>query len=392
METGKTLAVLKAETDALGLEVIGSGKNGRILKKDYVKPLMTYNLIKRYGSMEDVPQNTKFRLSFASPGLVYNYFDLKPKEQEDVWDSKDIWLVEKINGIRGTLIFSKKEKWSLFSRDIDDSTYLWTDYAPKVLDVNITDLDFTGVFDVEIQLGNQDVKERLKELNFEVVSDFQVISALFMLDEPIFNEIVNDFPGLFKFKLIDIYYWDKDVRNKPYRDREKGFNAAIEKLSKVGLTIERPQYCKDPLHKKAFHEGLMKEGAEGTVATFADSPCVLTGQRKRDCMVKIKRSVFPLLLEPDALSDTVDGFISKVVKVDEETGLVHTIEVSAYDDKGKVRRIAVCEGIPLSIRQAGTLQEGAVVELSGTKWTDGLIEFAEVERVRFDKDSGSCIL
>lgn len=393
METGKTLAVLKSECDALGLNVVGSGKNGRILKKDYVKPLMVYNLIQKYGSLEQVPVNVRFRLSFVSPQLAYGYFDLKPKEQEDIWNSKDIWLVEKINGVRATLIYSKSEKWSLFSRDINDTTYLWTDYASRILSGTLGDLTENGVFDVEIQLGNQKVKDVLKTMNYEVVSDFQVISALLMLNNDEFELIRREFPDdLFRFKLIDIYFWVSDARKYPYRERESRFDGCVSTLKKAGINIERPQYCKDPVLKKAFHEGVLKEGGEGTIATFAENPCVLTGQRKKDGMVKIKRSVFPLLLEPDALTDTVDGWVFQVVKTDKETGLVHTIEVMAYDSNGQPKRIAVCEGIPLSVRQSGLLKEGSVVELSGTRWKDGIIEDSEVVRVRFDKEIEQCLL
>jgi len=223
------------------------------------------------------------------------------------------------------------------------------------------------------------------------VSDFQVISALFMLDEANYNQIRAEYKGLFKFKLIDIYFWSGDARKFPYKDREARFDGAIQILKKAGFQIDRPQYCKDTILKKAFHEGIMKSGGEGTIAVFVDKPCNLSGSRKRDEMIKIKRPIFPLLLEPNALTDTVDGWISAVLKKTDD-GMIHTIEVSAMSEQGEIRRIAIVDSIPLSIRQSGLLVEGAVVELSGSKWEKGFIEDAVVERIRFDKEQSSCIL
>jgi hypothetical protein len=393
MDTGKKLSELKDECDALGLVATPSGKSGRLLKKDYVKQLMIYNLKMKYGSLDNIPINVKFRLSFESPQLAYGYFDLKQKEQDDIWDSKDIWLVEKINGVRATMITSKREGWSLFSRDISDHDYLWTDYASRILGSdNLDILPENGVFDVEIQLNNNDVKERLRELNYEVVSDFQVITALLMLSDDDYKAIYEEYPDIFKFKLIDIYFYGKDARKLPYRDRESKFDSCVTALKNLGLKIDRPAYCKDPVLKKAFHEGIMKEGGEGTIATYANNPCVLTGSRKRDGMVKIKRPIFPLLFEPNALKDNVDGWVSKIVKYTKDTELIHTIEVMAHKD-GEDKVVALCEAIPLSVRQSGLLKEGVVVELSGTKWDDeGMIEDSEVVNVRIDRSKETCII
>lgn len=392
MDTGKTLDKLKLEVETLGLNVEPSGKNGKFLKKDYVLSLMTYNLIKRYGSLNDVPLNLKFRLSFVSPQLAYGYFDLKAKEQEAIWNDPKIWLTEKISGIRGTIIYSKKGGWSLFGREISDNDYIWSDYTGRVLPQIIGSLEYAVAVDVEVQLGDPKVYDVIKGLGYEVISDFQVVSTLLMLDEEKFKSVRSQFPHLFKFKLLDVYHWVSDLRKLSYMEREGRFDTAVFELSKVGLSIERPQYCKDPLTKKAFHEGIMKSGGEGTVAVFVDKPCDLSGSRKRDGMVKIKRSIFPLLLEPNALTDTVDGWVSAILKVDERSGLVHTIEVSMLNDRGVDVKVAVTEAIPLSVRQSGLLKIGTVVELSGTKWVDGLVEGAVVERIRFDKDRLQCIL
>ena len=388
METGKNLAQLSGETSDLGLVVIPTGKNGKLMKKDYVKSLMLYNLIKRYGSLEDVPVNLKFRMSFDSPQLAYNYFDLKPKEHDTIWDDPNVWLTEKINGVRGTLVFSKKEGYSVFSRDIDDNDYLWTDYTGKVLGPEIKGLGLDCALDLEIQLGNKEVTGRLKELNYEVVSDFQVISSLFMLDKEIFEQIKKDYPGLFKFKILDVYYWQGDARKYPYKDRASRFDSIVGVMREKGFVIERPQYCTEPVLKKAFHEGIMKQGGEGTIAVFIDKPCNLSGSRRRDEMIKIKRPVFPLLLEPDALTDTVDGWVQEVIYRGE---LLDKLVVYAFDEKGE-KKIATVEAIPLSLRLSGLLKEGTVIEISGTKWEGGLIQNAALERVRFDKEKGSCVL
>jgi hypothetical protein len=400
MRSEKTLPKLEEEVKSLGLYVKPTGKNGKFMKRDYVMALMQHHILMLYGSIDKVPINLKFRLSFESPQLAYNYFDLKPKEQENIWVSENVWLVEKIQGIRGTLIQSIREGWSCYSRDINEKTYIWDNYSERVLDHSIGKLDKNIVVDVELQLANKNVKPLLKEMNFEIETDFQCISALMMIDSDKFNVIAKQCPNLFLYKLIDVYFYETDVRKKAYKEREELFDKIVTELKSVGVLIERPLYCKDPLTKKAFHEGLIKQGAEGTIAVFIDKPCILDGTRGRDEMIKIKKSLFSLMFEKNALTDTVDGWVSKVINSDELTGLVRTIEVSALDNKGAVVVIAVTDAIPLSCRlfsQTGdstprNISEGDVIELSGSVWKEGLIQDATVERIRWDKMPHACTL
>jgi hypothetical protein len=394
METTKTLPLLETEARAYGLAVAGTGAKGRVLKRDYVKALMACNLVRAYGGAAGIPMAIRYRMSFGSPQLLGNYFDMKPEEQEAVWSGDGKWLVEKVDGLRGTLMCTASGQWSLFPREVDPGTYMWPDLAGRLLPPapHLRPLGEAGVFDVEIGLAAQGIRQSLGGTGAEADTDFRAMSALVAMGDRDFAEVAAGHgQPLFWFKLLDVYYWGQDLRGKPYREREAVFGAAVAALQAAGLLASRPAICKEPLHKKAFHEGVLKRGGEGTVAVDIESPCVLDGRRDRHSMAKIKKTVFPSLLDPDALTDTVDGWVSKLGDSDPETGLPLSIQVSALDG-GREAVVAECEAIPLSIRQSGALELGCVVEIDGDRWKGGRVENARVIRIRADKLPSSCTI
>lgn len=392
MDTSKNLAQLEHEVSSLGL-TLGqpSGRNNKYQKKDYLKVLLLYNIIKKYGSINDMPMNLKFRLSFDSPQLASNYFDLKDLEKEDIWNNEDVWLTEKINGIRCTVVYSLHEKWSIFGRDNSEKNYMPVDYTERMVD-SFSDMNVNCAFDFEVQLNNRDVLKKLKELGYECDTDFRAVAALMMMDIEILNIIKKDYHKLFKFKLLDVYYFGQDLRNTSYKVREGYFDMLVNLLTKQGFVISRPNYCKDNITKKAFHEGIMKEGGEGTIAVYTTRPCLLTGARevKKDkYWIKLKKSLFSAMFDPNSLTDTVDGWVSHL-EMNGEYGIIEKLWVSAY--KGdKECEIAEVIAIPLSLRGNLNITEGLVVEISGKRWNDnGSIEEPVLEQIRFDKSKKDC--
>lgn len=392
MESSKSLTQLEQEIKKVKATVgEPTGANGKFLKRDYVIALSLHYLLEKYGELGKVPQNIRARLSFDSPQLLYNYFDLREEQKEDVWNSENVCLVEKINGYRITLVYSQKEKYSFFSREIHEVDYMYLEYSHR-LGVGCGELNCNAILDLELQIGNTEVFKRLKEMGCEVSSQQTSVISLLSLDTERYNTVVQGLTGVWKYKLIDVYnYNGMSLRNTAYKNRRDVFDTVCMDLTKAGITTERPMWCDNVETKKAFHEGLLKSGAEGTVAVFMDKGCSLDGSRKRDTMLKIKASLFAHLFDKTIMTDTVDGWVDDITlhgNIDEH--VVHTIRVCAYDKNGESVVIAVTEAIPLSLRKL--IQMGDVVTLSGERWINGKVTEAIVEEIRYDKQSHSCIL
>jgi hypothetical protein len=388
MEVSKTLKTLAKEIVDFKITLPDPIKGDKYMKRDYVQALVLYHLNMKYGSLTNVPMNIKFRLSFESPQLVGSYFDLNLNDQESIWIDDNKWLVEKINGIRGTLILTKAGT-NCFSRDLNENSYGFEDYYQRLsYKESILPLEGNRCLDVEIILANQEIISDLRKLTYDVANNFQAVAALMTMPMEQFAALKEKHNKLFKLKLIDVYYYNTDIRKLSYSERERYFDKAIQELNSIGFQVSRPMICKDNNLKKAFHEGIIKEGGEGTIVVNTIMPCDLTGGRKKDQWVKIKKSVFPLMMEPDALTDTVDGWISQI-NMNPIYDMPDTIEVKAIVC-GKETIIADCSAIPLSCRRKG-LVEDQVVELEGLKLENGKIVAPVVKRIRFDKTKASCV-
>lgn len=393
MEISKRLGELEQEVNDLGLKMgEPTGRGGKYQKLDYVRVLAAYHMSKKYNGIENIPKNLKFRYSFKSPQLAEQYSKLRPEQQDAIWTDENIWMTEKVRGVRGTLVVNKA-LWNLYSREISADDYCYLDYMDRVIPGNLIDPEGTIACDVEIELNNQEVTKYLKEKGFNSENDVQVVSTLLMMDEVSWVEVSTQFKKLFRLKLIDVYYLGKlNLRKEvAYKEREEHFDQVVRLLKKAGVHIDRPKICKEAELKKAFHEGIMQQGGEGTIAVFIDKPCNLTGNRRRDEWVKIKRSVFNL--DDDALDDTVDGWIGKVVMSEQYPDMAQEIEVFATVEKdggNTDQKIAVVNHIPLSLRKE--LKEGMVVELSGTALKEGVVENPILQSIRFDKPKHECVV
>ena len=96
IECARRIDYLQAQCDQFGLTVVPAGK--KLMKDDLVKALRNYFITQKFGSEDNMPWSLKFMLSIECPQLCRRIKDLKPEQQELVWDSNDWIAEEKIDG------------------------------------------------------------------------------------------------------------------------------------------------------------------------------------------------------------------------------------------------------------------------------------------------------
>lgn len=96
IECPRRIDYLKNQCDQLGISVTPAGR--KLMKDDYVKALRNHFLNEYYGSEDNIPWSMKFMLSIECPQLCRRIKDLKPEQQQMLWESKDWIAEEKMDG------------------------------------------------------------------------------------------------------------------------------------------------------------------------------------------------------------------------------------------------------------------------------------------------------
>ena len=391
MDSEKSLAQLEAECKSMKAVLVPpSGRNGKYLKRDYVASLSRHYLTMRYG--DSVPLNIQLRMLFDSPQLLYSYFDLKESDRNSIWSDPRVWLTEKIDGVRITLI-SSREGVSLFSRDISERDYMYIDYSDKVHIQPLSDDIY--VVDTEWQLIDKDAIDTLRSWNL-TGSRQETLSGLLSLPKEKYVEVTKgkSLEELFRVYVVDVYaykaaFLSLNLAAQTYKERSGVFKTVVSELKTIGVNACTIPVCKETGLLKSFHEGNMKQGSEGSVIVYIDAPFDVTGKKARakDVMLKLKTSLFAHLFDSSIMTETVDCFITRIDKSGE---LITAVALSMFDNKNNVVEVAYTEAIPLSIRKKD-IDIHTVVEVSGDKWFEGRIMNAFVESVRYDRVYHSCI-
>lgn len=96
IECARRIDYLQNQCDQLGITVVPAGR--KLMKDDLVKALREYFITEKYGSRDHIPWSLSFMLSIECPQLCRRIKDLKPEQQEMVWESQDWIAEEKIDG------------------------------------------------------------------------------------------------------------------------------------------------------------------------------------------------------------------------------------------------------------------------------------------------------
>lgn len=362
IECARRMDYLKADCELKGISITPSGK--RIMKDDYVKALREWHITKKYGSMDNIPWSMKFMLSIECPQLCKRIKDLKPDQQELVWNSHDWIAEEKIDGVRMVLLWDATEKkFHFYSRNNSVTDYLPQDYADTIF-VTAKNFDYPDnfVLDSEIISSNPCL-----ETNTHCLTQLQSTAALLNLNSEDSKTIQKKYP--LKFVVFDCLYDSSSLIDEIWEVRHYHAAELCSKLVEYGFCCELNKVVENTADnqyaKREFFDAVISRYGEGIVLKNRNAKYHATSSRTIDC-VKVKRST------ADALTKDIDAFVTDYVVGKDDTrnsnmvvGFVFSILLKKQDGSVVTHPIAVCSNVSDIIKDDATvISEDGQVKLN----------------------------
>ena len=362
IECARRMDYLKADCELKGISITPSGK--RIMKDDYVKALREWHITKKYGSMDNIPWSMKFMLSIECPQLCKRIKDLKPDQQELVWNSQDWIAEEKVDGVRMVLLWDATEKkFHFYSRNNSVTDYLPQDYADTIF-VTAKNFDYPNnfVLDSEIISSNSCL-----ETNTHCLTQLQSTAALLNLNSEDSKTIQKKYP--LKFVVFDCLYDSSSLIDEIWELRHHHAAELCSKLVESGFCCELNKVVENTADnqyaKREFFDAVISRYGEGVVLKNRKAKYHATSSRTIDC-VKVKRST------ADALTKDIDAFVTDYVVGKDDTrnsnmvvGFVFSIILKKQDGSVVTHPIAVCSNVSDIIKDDATvISEDGQVKLN----------------------------
>ena len=362
IECARRMDYLKADCELKGISITPSGK--RIMKDDYVKALREWHITKKYGSIDNIPWSMKFMLSIECPQLCKRIKDLKPDQQELVWNSHDWIAEEKIDGVRMIIVWDATEKkFHFYSRNNSVTDYLPQDYADTIF-VTAKNFDYPNnfVLDSEIISSNPCL-----ETNTHCLTQLQSTAALLNLNSEDSKTIQKKYP--LKFVVFDCLYDSSSLIDEIWEVRHYHAAKLCSKLLESGFCCELNKVVENTADnqyaKREFFDAVISRYGEGIVLKNRNAKYHATSSRTIDC-VKVKRST------ADALTKDIDAFVTDYVVGKDDTrnsnmvvGFVFSILLKKQDGSVVTHPIAVCSNVSDIIKDDATvISEDGQVKLN----------------------------
>lgn len=362
IECARRIDYLKADCELKGISITQSGK--RIMKDDYVKALREWHITKKYGSMDNIPWSMKFMLSIECPQLCKRIKDLKPYQQDLVWNSNDWIAEEKIDGVRMIIIWDATEKkFHFYSRNNSVTDYLPQDYSDTIF-VTAKNFDYPNnfVLDSEIISSNSCL-----ETNTHCLTQLQSTAALLNLNSEDSKTIQKKYP--LKFVVFDCLYDSSSLIDEIWEVRHYHAAELCSKLVESGFCCELNKVVENTADnqyaKREFFDAVISRYGEGIVLKNRNAKYHATSSRTIDC-VKVKRST------ADSLTKDIDAFVTDYVVGKDDTrnsnmvvGFVFSILLKKQDGSIVTHPIAVCSNVSDIIKDDATvISEDGQVKLN----------------------------
>lgn len=423
ISVGLTIKELDKMSKDLGVEVVGTGKNGRIMKEDYILPIRQANLIARYGSLNKIPKDMQLMLDMKSPMLALRIDSLKQEQQDEVWND-DQWVLEqKLNGVRCRIV-STGNGIHLYSRHNSDVDLLPIEFTEKILFPDACDLSKITkefIIDCEMESDNPNICTIMGNNGVVTNSQLQAVTSLISSNTARAKAIQRNNNLRLVFNSFDCIYYDGQwIMNESLVRRRELAEEIVKALESCGFNIRRVRMCQDNTleGKKKFYNDIVSHGGEGCVAKRLNGLYIPDTTRNFNGWIKLKKSAMSMLgssvedLMGEDLGDTIDAFITGF-----EVGtpgsafekMVGAICVSVYiqksDGETYIHEIGRFSGIDLSLREDMTEIINGEVNLNPSYYNrvceiDGLglssralrLNHCTFHGFRYDKLPDSCII
>lgn len=422
ISVGLTIKELTKLANDLNVTVTPSGRNNRIMKEDLILPIREHYLQERYGG--NIPKHMQLMLDMKSPMLALRIDDLKPEQQEEVWDSTEWVLEQKLNGVRCRIV-NDGSGIHLYSRHNSDIDLLPIEFTEKILFPDNCDLSFldkTFIIDCEMESDNPNICTIIENSGVATNSQLQAVTALISSATVRAHAIQRNNDLRLVFNSFDcIYYDDRWIMNEPLSKRRAVAEEVVRNLEKCNFNIRRVLCSTDNTRdgKMKFYNGIISRGGEGCIAKRASGLYIPDTTRNFNGWVKLKRSMSAAFNNyssvEDAMGgmgDTIDVFITGFEPGSKDGAFEHMIGsvcVSAYiqkkDGSMELREVGKFGGMELSLREDMTeLINGEVTlnpkymhrvcEIDAMSMSSRNMRFQHCKFVgfRYDKLPDSCIL
>ena len=411
--TKKQLEVMVREL-GMGRYVVPTGKDGKIMKEDYINPIRKYYLAKRYQKAENVPEHLRMMLRIKSPMLARRIDDAGIPEEivSSVWESREWYLEEKLNGSRMLLVNDGKGI-QIYSRHNSDVDMLPINYTEKILfndEFDPNKVTETFIIDTEMTSDLDRLSTVFKDYGVVTETQLHAVTALLSSDVERAVNIQRKEGLRMTFNVFDCLYYNGEwIIDKPLKERYKITMKVGKMLKEAGFKVRPVRMARND--KKMFHREIISGGGEGTIAKNINGVYIADTNRPKDGWLKIKRSVSQSSNEEFG-TDTIDGWISGFEPATEgknREGLVGSILVSVYvEGEGNETRehvIAKISGMDMKLREDMTEVIGGEPYLKASYYNrvveiDGASVSARSKRLnhpvflgfRYDKNKDGCVM
>lgn len=409
--------------------LVPSGRGGVFAARDYIHANAVLAMLKKYNvepsdvkSKDDLknllPRAVNFRLNAYTPCLAYRYDELKPKDQNKLFDNKDYVFTEKENGCRGWFIHADGKSY-LFSRNYSDVDCSLPEYWANISqDVKFPEGTIFAA-DVEIKYEpDYDLVKEMTSFGVATESKLEAMSALLQTYPETACDIQKKYKehtgkDLVYFRMIHpLYYKGKNFLKRRLKEGKEVYDEVIEFAQSCGLNLTPIKHCYGSKEKKEnFLNTIIEAGGEGVVVHNLNSYYCTSENRDKDCFIKIKRSVGQTAAH-EGMGDCIEGWISGFKLGSDDTaneGLVAAFEVSCYmrrrDGSMKKHVIAYTPNITLEMKKDCTVKDeegnpvlseeyyNRVVEVNGQAISRQSMRLTHPKFIRFrmDKSAEECI-
>nr|DAG73054.1 MAG TPA: DNA ligase I [Caudoviricetes sp.] len=410
-----------------------TGRGGDSASRDYVHANAVLSTLKKVNNslagFEDLASAMKtlhpayrFRLGMYTPMLAARIDDLKPAEQKNLFENKNVLFTEKINGVRAVLVYYKGDFY-FFSRNYSDVGCELPEYSSNVYQMpqyteHLKELDPTQIYAMDCECvfsPGDDIRGELADYGIGTDSQLEAMCALLQTYPEEAVKIQKKFKeangrDLVTFKLIQpLYFKGVNYMKKTLGEGKKVYKECIEFAKEMHLNIQPIKMCRGTsAEKENFLETILNQGGEGVVCHFWNGLYNTNDNRSKTGFVKIKRSV-KAMLKGTGIGDTIDGFVTGFKLGSKGTAnenLVSALEFSIYrkyaDGTQRKWIIATCPNIPLAMKQKITVQDqegnyvlepkmyGRVAELDGQSLSAQAQKLTHPRILRFRSDKQEC--
>lgn len=253
ISVGRTLNELRQMSFDCGI-TIPIREDGKSLKKeDYIKPIREHNLSIRYGSVDNTPEHLKLMLQLKSPMLAGRIDSFKEEQQQEVWNSDNWSMEQKLNGVR-CFIINDGSGIHLYSRHNSDIDLLPIEFTEKVKlpkDFSYNMLDRTFILDCELTSDNPNICTVLDGYGVDTSSQLQAVTSILgsNTDRALDIQDFNDLDLV--FNAFDCIYCDGSwIMDIPLCERREYLSNIINMMVDANFNVRPVKYVvenkKDP--------------------------------------------------------------------------------------------------------------------------------------------------